>query len=59
MVRLKFSVTPTKQSIGVVFNRNKTEGSGFLFFTFAGVFLAEEVAIWRREDGRLVIISPG
>jgi hypothetical protein len=40
MVRLKLSVTPTKQGIGVVFNRNKNEGDAVVFFGLVGSFLA-------------------
>ncbi len=59
MVRLKFSVTPTKQKIGVVINRNKNEGSVFAFFEFVGGFLVREIAFRRLEGGGLIVISPG
>jgi hypothetical protein len=46
MVRLKLPVTPTKQRIGVGFNRNKTEGCVVLFFGLARSFLGREDAFW-------------
>jgi hypothetical protein len=51
MVRLKSPASCRKQRIGLGFNRNKNEGSVFVFFEFAGGFLALEIMFWRVEHG--------
>jgi hypothetical protein len=60
-VRLKLSVTPTKQRIGVGFNRNKIEGEIVVFFGLVESFLGQEDVLWRIEvrDSRLEIFGSG